>query len=246
MSLEEIQETLDLSSKPVKQNAVIVPYDKLNKPLLHISHSLQKELIPNISKRAGSSEDNTMPRVHMSPYLIGCIFGYASIHNDIMDLPVVASFKGRYYIYSVDFEFCIKPNNKLVYDQSNSDEHWLVTYNKETVKYKPTYTNEMLFESLTTTVVRGKHLLHELTFNLNIIQPDMWLDDKTNVKSGYYKMKVEFYDQANSRDWIIRNVKRISKLDYETCRADVNNVKNKLPGIAKESLICGVPSFKNW
>lgn len=103
--------------------------------LLHLSteKNKSKPYIPFISRRQGNSEDNTTPRVTVSDYILGCIHGYYTMVNEIFTNP--DGLRGL-YINLLPFEYALKPNAKLVFDQSRSNEHWLIPYDEEHKEYK--------------------------------------------------------------------------------------------------------------
>ncbi len=76
VDIEEIKEVVDLANPRVKRGTTIETPDTIGQDVLyHIALDRRPTLFPNISKRAGNLEDNTLPRVHMSMNLSGCWFG---------------------------------------------------------------------------------------------------------------------------------------------------------------------------
>jgi hypothetical protein len=139
---KQLTDFVQLFNDKVRKNIkIITPQDIGQNYLLHIRKTEAKILIPVVSKRAANSEDNTIARVHTSPFLFGCILGYAQHVYDITELNVTNkvannSYLGGYYIYKIVFDAALQPNQKLVYDQEVTDEHWLVNYSKDTRFYK--------------------------------------------------------------------------------------------------------------
>lgn len=150
VDIDEMQETIKLTNPKVAKNVTLVTPKELGvTSLLHISLDKRTTLFPNISKRAGTSEDNTLPRVHVSITLAGCWAGYATggdlaVNNIVVDTKVKQSsnkaissvYKGGFYIHEIDFRCGLKPNKQLVYDAKYTDEVWLTTYNTLTRSFK--------------------------------------------------------------------------------------------------------------
>ncbi len=138
--INDIKKSLSLYPDKVKDNIEIVDASELDyKFLLHITKQKPRNNIyfPQISKRQAIKEDNTIPRVTVSDSILGCFIGYQAATEESLNHPEdVKNFKQGYYINKIPFEYALLPNNKLVYDQSRSNEHWLITYSKETKEYK--------------------------------------------------------------------------------------------------------------
>lgn len=141
IDVEELKERLGFYTKNIEDNTSIVTPDDLGYNFLyHISFRPFKELVPNISRRAALSEDNTVPRVHASDTIGNCILGHASIGYVGSNSKTVTTKKGKkedsylggFYIHQIPFRASLKPNKKLVYDAEVTNEHWLVTYNEMT------------------------------------------------------------------------------------------------------------------
>ena len=133
--MSDIKNFLKLLSSKVTDNVEIVTPKTLGQDFfLHISKdTTKKAYIPFISTRAARSEDRTVPRVTVSDYLLGCIFGYATLIDETFSSE--KDDKRGMYINMIPFEQALKPNSKLVYDQIASNEHWLVPYDEEHKEY---------------------------------------------------------------------------------------------------------------
>ena len=159
-ALKDFLTTVSLLQPKVRENVEILTNDEESTPLLHIAMGKQDFLVPNISRRAGTKEDNTVPRVHTSMTVHGCMIGYASVMHNFYDFVPgntstsssgkAVAYRGGYYILAVDHRFAVKPNSKLVYDAKESDEVWLITYDKETIQY-PCHVAGKIFPKQVTT-----------------------------------------------------------------------------------------------
>lgn len=123
--------------------------------MLHISHNVNpKRFIPVIGHRQAHSEDRTVPRICVSTCLVGTILGHSAFENMAQDSDFNkkdmhgVAYKGGLKIYKFEYEIAVRPNAELVYDSDVSDEHWLITYNKDTVTYKPIEIGELFIKRI--------------------------------------------------------------------------------------------------
>lgn len=133
-----------INPKTKKQVEIITPEILQQDFLLHIDVKTPNAFIPQMPRRASSKEDNTIPRVTVSPSLLGCIIGYAKLEYDFFN-----NVKNGCYINKILFEYALKPTTNLVYDADITDEVWLVSYNKQTFKYKPITIGQLFINNIT-------------------------------------------------------------------------------------------------
>ena len=225
-SLDEFKETLSLFNNKITRNTQIVTPESLGQHyLLHIAKEKFKELLPNVSRRAAYSEDNTIPRIHTAPALIECINGYASITHDILngDFETKSKkglYKGGYYIYFIPFEYALKPNNKLVYDAEATNEHWLITYNKETKTYKTSNVGRVINVGCSFTPDAINNGTKESIFLAIEIPKDqvLRLDEKQVISSGYWSV----------------DISRPDNRDLFTCQKPASNTKGQFDTLLVE------------
>lgn len=143
---QELENISKIYNPRVLKNIEIVTPETLKQDsLFHIALEKRPKFFPNISKRAGAQEDNTLTRVHVAPTLMGCWFGYATAAYlaasyvpetkkgpNTINSPKPSIYKGGFYIHEIPFRCAIKPNKTLVYDADLTDEIWLVSYNEYT------------------------------------------------------------------------------------------------------------------
>ena len=240
--LEELKKVLNLTSTRVRNNVKIVSDKDLGYNYVHhIAKTRMRHLVPNISKRAAPSEDNTLPRIHVGPTLKSCILGYAAIVHDTSNLiPNKTvdndSWLGGYYVYTIPFKYMLKPNTKLVYDSDYSNEHWLITYNKDTVVYKPLAVDKMIFTGLTLEPIATKK--NVLTISLAIdVQSDtgIRLDDERYLTKGCYRFnyieEYNFGDGENKYTDIFSDPVSISKAEF----MELRNLRATMLSVGKPS-----------
>ncbi len=191
----ELKLTLDKLAPLVSKNvSLVTPEDLGQEELYHIAHIKFSELTPNISKRSAPSEDNTLPRVHCSNSLLGCIAGYSALETNTFkfyDPEEKGDFNGEFNIYSIPFEYALKPNKKLVYDAQCSGELWMFSFSKETATFKPSCVNKMFVSSME--VLPGGIGNHDvITSVLVSIRKDtkVRLAGEDWLEAGYWLVKV--------------------------------------------------------
>lgn len=217
--IKAIEEILELSHKQVTKNVKIVTSEDVGDFVYHISTDKQKELVPNISRRAGYEEDNTLPRVHTSDTLLGCISGYTTftVSADIRFRTKDDDFKGGYYIHVIPFTVGLRPSKKILPDVENVNEIWLITYDKSTVSFKPTNVEKMFITSVTRYNLKTYKQVIELFLETSIA---IKLDKKTTVEPGLYKLKItstsEKLDPFNSElEETIEVISKVNSTEYE-------------------------------
>lgn len=120
---------------PSKQGALrVVGRQELSQPYLyHIStdHHL-RSMTPSVTKRTLASEDRAIPRISVAPSLAGCILAYQSCGYDFE-----SDVYNGWYVYGVPYQHAVRPDRTLLPDVDTTDEHWLVTFDPDTVIYTP-------------------------------------------------------------------------------------------------------------
>ena len=142
--LIDIQEYIGTLSKNVQDNVTIVKAPNDNPYLLHGSiNGNIKEFIPRLAERPLMDKDNniledrTVPRIHVSDFLMGCFEGISELQwYAIDDVTPPDEYKGGWYIYRIPYHYALLPNETLLPDQKTSNEHWLVPYNKQHGRYR--------------------------------------------------------------------------------------------------------------
>lgn len=211
--------------KVVKNVKIVTPEDTGSRYLLHLARMKFDELVPNVSKKAAPSEDNTMLRIHTSNTLIGCIRGYAAVIDELSsyysgmkpDRKMV--FNGGYYLYVIPFKAALMPNKKLVYDADYSGETWLVTYDQNTVTHKPETVLEIIYSSLTTTP-KGKSLEYSIAFLIkNKSDIEVRLTDDLKIKKGCYSFTYAVETTPKDEKDEIRDLRKIDQKTFDELKS---------------------------
>lgn len=243
---KELENWLDRVSDKVSRNVTIVtPKDIDQDYFLHISKDISvKEFIPFISKRQGDKEDRTIARITVAPMLLGCMIGYANDSYDFLNLipngkSEELGYRGGYKIYSVPFKAAIKPANKLVYDSKNSDEHWLVTYSKETVTYKPEPVGKMFYRGIMFVPRKDKLPFMEGTLYVEVTKEEgIPFSKNIFLNKGYHIIDGPIQNHIYSwKDDKVFKVRQIDKAEYLLAK----NQSAALLGFTEP-----VPSYLSW
>ena len=223
-----IEDTLDVLNDRVRKNVVIV--DNTETPtsyMLHIGAERSPKYIPRIGHRQGNSEDRTVARVTVSPYLAGCFIGYGSMLSDFFHQNTLTGknelqdWKGGFYINKLPFEKALVPNNKLVYDQSATAEHWLISYSEETREYKSEMIGKVVFDSVTMTPVANGS--YEVAYSLFIeVKENLYFNPETLLEPGFYSVKLT-HDQKSTYKNTKSVISPITMAMYKERKAIVAN-----------------------
>ena len=244
---EDFYQWFSVQSKKVQANSKIVSAQEIKQDyMLHIDKQTPKKFIPMMPRRAGLSEDNTTPRITVAPNLVGCLIGYAVAEDDFIkgsdkEDYEFTKFKGGYEICELKFTHCLYPNSKLVYDSARSQEHWLVSYNKATLEYKPTKIGKIFASKVIYEAVSGG--MPMVTFEIYIeiykeegikFSPNIYLD------KGFHRATVKFENKEHPgsvREEGSFKVEAISATEYK---------QHKQLSAAMLSHQDKVPKYLNW
>lgn len=243
---KDMESYLTLVADKVSKNIQVVSKEDLGQDyMLHISSDRMsnKPYIPWIGRRQAHSEDRTVPRITVAPTLFGCYVGYAQLFIQFLnynpDDKDLDSYRQGLYIHEIEFDQALKPNNKLVYDASRSDEHWLVTYSPETKQYRgkvvgKMFISDVTFQSVSKSVVSCSGTLY---IEVNKSEGIRFSKNKF-LEKGYYV--AEFLPDADNSAWDKDkdiNVRPISKAEYEA-------IKNQRAALLSFSTV--KPPFASW
>lgn len=220
--VKKMNELLKMTNPKVVKNVTIVTPDDLgSRYLLHLARMKFDELIPNVSKKAAPSEDNTMIRIHTSPYLIGCIRGYAAVMDELLKLPSKNKFSfflGGYYLYAIPFKVALRPNKRLVYDADYSDEIWLTTYDESTISYKPESRLEIIYTEVSG-VPGNKWIKHRVKFLIkNNSDIEIRLTPELKIGKGCYSFVHEILAYEKSENDSIVELTKIDSSLFEEAK----------------------------
>lgn len=154
---------------PSKQGAVKVKtVADIGQPLLyHISTDQGlRSMIPSVTRRTLTTEDRAIPRISVAPTLAGCILAYQACWHDFAS----GEYSG-WYVYGLPYQHAVRPSKELLPDVEITDEHWLVTFDPETVVYTPIPVAKFFVTSVET-VRRLRLTIDEYRGYIEVISPD--------------------------------------------------------------------------
>lgn len=205
-SVDQLEKWLEHAAEKVRRNATIVtPVDLEQDFLLHIStNTTIRRFTPLIGRRQAVSEDRTVPRITVAPTVLGCFIGYAKADTDFQHsvsdgTKEMEGYKGGWKIYCFPFEAALKPNNKLVYDASASDEMWLTSYSAETAEYVPQTAGKMFFRSMRFVGRSGRRPYTEVEIYLEITREGgLRFSKNLFLDQGYWKIEGPYQQHVAS------------------------------------------------
>lgn len=148
-----------IQSKVVQKNSKIVSAKEIGRNyMLHIDKNMPKSFVPRMPTSAASSENAHCSRITVGSTLLDCLLGYARADDDFITSGMGAAekFRGGYDICTLEFDHCLKPNSKLVYDADLTNEYWLVSYRPDLIQYKPKLIGKIFLDSVTYKLISGK------------------------------------------------------------------------------------------
>lgn len=231
-SQKQFQEYVKLQNDKVKRNIKEVTNESLGQSfLLHIDGKTPNYFIPMMPRRAAPSEDNTVPRVTVSDTLLGCIIGYSAVSHDFHTQKT-----NGLYINKIDFDYCLQPSTKLVYDADITNEHWLVTYNKDTIKYKPVTIGKMFVHKITYDRSAGNTLTDETAEILIEIEDNIKIkfSESIMLSKGYYRAIIDMTHWEEDK----LKVNKISAVEY----AKHKNVSASM----LDNMAVNIPLYTHW
>lgn len=195
MSNAEFNKALELLGDHVNDNVKVITPKDLKVPFLfRVDAKLPKVFIPSMPRSAAGSENSTVARVVTAPTLFGCMSGHSHMVWLLLDRDIGEGGLNHYRISAFDFEKALLPNKKLVYDAEDTEEAWLIAYNKETTEYKYKYYGEMFFHKVSVHIKgNAKVNTHIVDFCIHVAgDQGMPFTNGIFLEKGYYYVKGDF------------------------------------------------------
>ena len=211
MSKKEIEDYLAIQTSKVQKSCSIVEANDENQGImLHISpeNMSRKPYAPWIGPRQANQEDRTVPRVTVSDSILGCIYGYAAMLDNVFD-----NKKAGWYIHQLEFEHCLKPGKAMVYDADLTNEHWLVRYNEATSQYKGKVIGKLVAESILLKTGDKNKSRAIVTLLAAVEKCPIKLTSKQTLEIGYYRFKIDYERVMIKADDL--EVTSISQAEFE-------------------------------
>lgn len=239
--IEQLTQWLETVPEKVRRNVNVVgPDDVKLDYFLHIStNTAIKKFIPLIGRRQAISEDRTVPRITVATSLLGCFIGYAKADFDFKSYASNgtsenAYYKGGWKIYALPFEAALKPSARLVFDAKKSDEHWLVSYSRETNEYPSAEAGKMFYRSLRLISRSGEDPDGEMELYAEITKEEGIRFSKNHyLNPGYYRIvgpvQQNVQDWTDDEDYIVTPIEKTEYFSAKNASADLLGLTSGIP-----------------
>ena len=232
MDINETKEALKsfLETKPeemVSQLKIVTGDQLPNGKLYHMSKNAKLErFIPYVSPRTLEEEDRIFPRVSTAPTLAGCLMGYQSDLSDfhrhssgrsLEGSPI--KFRSGWYVYELDADVAVRPEEKLLPDVERTDEHWLLPFDKEHSEYRGKLAARFFYEAVTYLPDKDDTIVTLMMYVSVESETPVPFNDKVTLEKGFWRIKV--VGLHNAPDWkSIPEVspERITQMEYDSIK----------------------------
>lgn len=197
--LQDMKRFLELWPATIGNNVEILTKQNSAGITFHIStNPALKFFEPRVSRRTLNKEDRSVPRVSTAATLNGCLSGYSAALYDWED-EQADKWAGGWKIYAVDYDLALKPNKKILGDAESTEEIWLVSYNKDHVRYPATPIGEIFFTEVGRKVTGNTKSPRRTVVKafVRIAEGNQMPLNKTTVlRAGYYQLTYNDWFQA--------------------------------------------------
>jgi hypothetical protein len=220
MSKELLENWLKLQPPSTARRMIIRTFEEVG-PLYHISKdSGIRKFIPCVTRRTGSAENITIPRISVTPTLVGCFIGYGQGWSDI-SAPELSDrkFKNGWYIYNIPYELALLPDARELYDVKDTDEHWLVNYSSTTAVYRGDIIGKVFVTELVMVPRTGQYPKQYQRTLIEIEQSELRLFPDITLAPGYWEVYGPNFESGatlnNSDEYTI---KKLSFSEYAAAK----------------------------
>lgn len=208
--LQDMKRFLELWPNTIAANVEILTPENSAGVTFHIStNNNLKSFEPRVSRRTMNKEDRSVPRVSTAGTLNGCLSGYSAALYDWEGMDA-DKWQGGWKIYAIQYEVALKPNKKILGDADQTEEIWLVPYNKEHARYQATPIGEIFFSKVGREATNNPKLPRKVYVKayVRIAEGNMLpLNKSTVLRAGYYQLTYndwfEAMDLRNPQDIMI-------------------------------------------
>lgn len=189
MISEGMQHWLDLQPPAIKKRCEVVSKEG-GGSMYHLSlDGGITKFVPFISRRTGGAENITIPRVSVATSIFGCFIGYCQAFRDIQHPDFKnKAFKNGWYLYDIGYNECIKPHVKEVWDQEDSGEHWLVTYDADTRVYRGNIIAKLFFSEMSYVPKTNTYPRRYVKMLVEVMVPTLVLGGGIDLQEGYWEV----------------------------------------------------------
>lgn len=213
------------SEEILSELQVVTPKDIGRNYVLHISKNKDLDvMVPYVCMRTQKGEDRTVPRVSTSPSLAACLIGYDSSIEEWLEGKKDTDGHGQneipwcggWYIYAIPFEYALLPSQKLLKAARQTDELWLVSYNKSTWSYRPRKVGK-LFYTAVSHKSDGPDKKLEIDLCIELTHPGIRIPFSKGVvlDPGYYQITSDrLLDQPGLDHVVVDKMKKLTEAQY--------------------------------
>lgn len=208
--LQDLQRFLELWPATISNNVEILTPNNSAGVTFHIStNNNLKSFEPRVSRRTMNKEDRSVPRVSTAGTLNGCLSGYSAALYDWEGLDA-DKWVGGWKIYAINYDVALKPNKKILGDAEQTEELWLVPYNKAHARYSAEPIGEIFFTKVGREATNNPKLPRKVVVKafVRIAEGNMLpLNKSTVLRAGYYQLTYnnwfEAMDLRNPQDIMV-------------------------------------------
>lgn len=227
--MDDIRKWLEIQPSRVKNNIDIVDNtDGQGPSMFHITYDRDPgKFIPVIGHRQGLDEDRSVPRICVAPTILGTILGHSSFEHNSEHLVVKKKdengvlYRGGFYLFEFQYQVALKPNEKLVCDQKASDEHWLVTYNKNTIHYKPEAIGKVIATELSTKFKSSEKPRVGITYYVQVDKRVQFSKNRIMGPGCYKVVSPASFQLESWKDDEMIKVTKVSDKDFQEIKREV-------------------------
>lgn len=214
---EEMQAYLKVLPGNVAKDVEVMDYAVTGQALLHLSRDPKiKRFVPSVTNRTGHGENRSVARVSTAPTILGCFVGYCAADSDFNWPETDSGMVQGWTLYSLPYKLALRPNKRALFDQKNSDEHWLVTFSEDTREYIPVKVAKCFYRDMTSVSRPGKRPIRTMTLMVEVFDEPLVFSKRFTLTKGYWEIKgpepSEFVESW--KDDAQYTVRSISKGDY--------------------------------
>ncbi|QXO10136.1 hypothetical protein pEaSNUABM37_00175 [Erwinia phage pEa_SNUABM_37] len=208
--MQDMLKFLEFWPSTIGSNVEILTPANSSGVTFHIStNNALKSFEPRVSRRTMNKEDRSVPRVSTAATLNGCLSGYSAALYDWEGMDA-EKWQGGWKIYAIPYEVALKPNKKILGDADQTEEIWLVPYNKAHVRYPATPIGEIFFTKVGREATNNTKMPRKVVVRayVRIAEGNMLpLNKSTVLRAGYYQLTYnnwfEAMDLRNPQDIMV-------------------------------------------
>lgn len=200
-SKKDFDDAVELLGDHVNKNVEkFTPKDLKVPYLFRLDQVVPRVFIPSMPRSAAQSENSTVARVVTAPSIVGCMSGHGHMVWLVLDRYNSDLAENHYVISAFEFDHALYPTNKLVYDAAETEEAWLIAYDKTTREYRPKTYGELFIHKVSV-LVKGNSKVdtHIVEFCISVTGNEgIPFTNGIFLEKGYYYVKGDFSRYALS------------------------------------------------